>query len=123
VAVVYLFALLGISSVLLSCARALDARLSDKPSAPKFLSCFVYVLGFLGFLGYFAHPFETYLNNRFYDHMMKRVRAARYLASLSDYPPDYMLDQYGFDPPPADDLDGRYTFKDWRNHEYTKLGL
>lgn len=151
---IVLFAILGISSLLLSCGKALAAWSEDKytdfGTEPRALRCLITIFLYFGFLGVLVNPFETYLNNKFYDRMMKRVRAARYLASLTDYPSESDCLRYGFDLPISDPVSSyapspefiafcrsyggdpysssEYraavsAFEDWRKSEYSKLGL
>jgi hypothetical protein len=151
--IVYLFAALGVSSVLWSCAQALSARIDDSAAPSRWLLLLFRISSFLGWLGVFARPFDLYLQNRAYDLMMLRVQAARLLGELRDYPPDHICDRYGFDRPTArmrDDLHEHLSneeellrlsalhglcapssssspafceFVDWRKREYSKLGL
>ena len=155
--IVFLFAFIGFSGILFSCARALsvwiDNKYPDPDTEPRILTFLCHALGFFGMFGCFAHPFETYLSNQYYDRMMKRVRAARFLAELRDYPSPSMCEYYNLTPPTDDmrhslrehiDAESKQEvycasnntfffrahrcealdeFTDWRHSEYKKLGL
>ena len=143
----FLFAFLGASSLIWSCAKALDAWVADKyfstGSEPKALRWLISVLLFIGWFGIFAHPFEAYLNSRLYDHMARKARAVRCLYSSSQYPSSSECNFYGFEDPSSKVRQqlqevlnicaahgfspiGSYEYKeflDWREREYRKLNF